>query len=47
MAIESKKGFITHPMGLAIIAFILGIILTILVARGVIPISPGLVCPPA
>ncbi|MEK6808565.1 MAG: hypothetical protein AABY14_02670 [Nanoarchaeota archaeon] len=45
MIIKSKKGFITHPLGLAFIAFLLGIIVAILVARGIIPFGTSIVCP--
>jgi len=33
----NKKGFITHPIFLAIIAFIIGMVLMYLLAKGIIP----------
>lgn len=38
----NKKAIILHPVTWMVIAFILGVILTILAARGVIPVQ---VCP--
>ena len=34
----NKKGFITHPIFLAIVAFILGMVVMYLIAKKIIPI---------
>lgn len=39
MAELFKKGFVTHPVALAAISFLVGVILTYLVARGTIPLA--------
>ena len=45
MAMKSKKGFITHPITWIIIALILGIVATIIIAKGNIMNLGGIVCP--
>ena len=36
---KSKKAFITHPVAVAVIAFLLGALLMYLIAKGTIPIG--------
>ena len=40
----NKKGIILHPVTWIVVAFILGVILTVLAAKGVIPVKVC-VCP--
>ncbi|HLC95893.1 MAG TPA: hypothetical protein VJH97_01045 [Candidatus Nanoarchaeia archaeon] len=40
----NKKAFITHPIFLATVTFILGMVLMYLLAKGTIP-SPIVICP--
>jgi len=40
----NKKAFITHPITLAFITFLIGMLLMFLMARGVIPV-PFQICP--
>ncbi len=39
----NKKGFITHPIVLAFVAFLVGMLLMYLLAKGIIP-SPINIC---
>jgi len=41
---QGKKAFITHPITLAVAAFIIGLLVMYLIAKGIIPF-PLKVCP--